>query len=675
MRRAFSTVAKQVVPKFEEPSVLFNFVVRDHNQGAFRNGQIPTDAEAMEVATQFDSLNQKGLAYFSRFESGGQEFGSYTMSFRNPVDLLKQYVAAMPNGTEIRSLTRGGYGNSVAPLNPKDLEKWMGLVNESTNGRTAFKIFDYNTFLPELQHCTQTAKQLGAKVEIAIPHSPEESYQPFFQKKVEEAAKFAAENGAGLSVKRMVAGLTVEEVRKVAHVVFAAAQKYGIKSVGLHAHGDVPAAVAEFAKIGHDYGIQTNVDFVHRGSGPRSDAPGTFSNIYDIGEQLAKRGIVVDLSAAQLGTLSDIDKLQQGRDKKYSAIRTGGAWTDSAKIAMGMPDGGESYSVEAIEKSSYSKKAGMDKQLANDIFEVYYKEFRERFGMPTSVTPGHKRIETGSIYSIEKTIDSVTQECTVDGKVDLSKVAKAIKGLTHQQLYSGMSPEIIDAFRNNELPQPLSQDAFKFICSEHMKNTLKQGAFKDLPQESKDALISMADNSKAVEEFAKKLVKEKLLPEAVLVGKDEKFCKESLIQASGAREYLESQKAPERYTTCYQAISARVEQGAAVANIANAAIIAAALTGGDTVYVDGSYRGSLPSAAGLTKEEHKKACADFYSKNHVDLSQKKAALPSNVNLLGFGTDGLFAGSVVDAKDAMDRPGAKIEPLESSAIVVAKEKTL
>lgn len=658
-KTAFSTASKILLPK--KPTFQANYVIRDHNQGAFTNGQVPTDPAALEVLTHFDSLNQQGPEHFGRLETGGQEYGSYVMSFRDLTELFAKVLEATPNGTEFRSLTRGGYGNSVAPLHAGDLEKYLEFVNEKTKGRTAFKVFDYNTNIAEMEHCVQTLKKVGAKIEIAVPHTPEESYQPFFAKKMEEAAKLAAAVGADLSVKRMVTGLGVEDAKRVGGVVFPLALKYGIGSVGLHAHGNVPEAAAEFVKSGIDHGVSTNTDFVHKGSG------GTFPNIYDLGDALAKRNYNLEFSPKQLATLGEIDSIQQGRDKSYAAIRVGGAWSEKAKVEMGMPDGGESYSVEAIGKSKYSKFAGVSPANALDIFEVYYKEFRERFAMPTSVTPGHKRIETGTIFSIEKTLETILPECKNQDGIDFAKMAKMLKAQSHEQLYSGLNVDIVDAFRNDKLPQKLSEEAMKFLCAEHMKTTLKQDAFKGLHQEAKDLLVAASFNSEAVQDIAKKLVQEDKLPKEVLTAKEDKFCPISLVQASGERTYLESDKAPERFKTCHEKISARVAEGAKVSSITNAAIVAAALTGGDTVYVDGSYRGAKPSAEGLSAAEHKKATAEFYSKNAVDLSANKSySLPLPGKLMELGADGYFSGSVVN-ESGDDQPGKVIQPTGKSGL--------
>ena len=46
------------------------------------------------------------------------------------------------------------------------------------------------------------------------------------------------------------------------------AKKHGIKDISLHAHGDVPSAVAMFLKTASQYDVDiVRGDIVHRGSG------------------------------------------------------------------------------------------------------------------------------------------------------------------------------------------------------------------------------------------------------------------------------------------------------------------------------------------------------------------------------------------------------------------------
>lgn len=76
---------------------------------------------------------------------------------------------------------------------------------------------------------------------------------------------------------------------------------------------------------------------------------------------------------------------------------------------MGMPDGGEAYTVEAIIKAKIPELLSVDISKAKDIFQEYYKEFRARFGMLVSVTPGHKRIEEGAITSMLNTTEWIKE--------------------------------------------------------------------------------------------------------------------------------------------------------------------------------------------------------------------------------------------------------------------------
>jgi hypothetical protein len=440
----------------------------------------------------------------------------------------------------------------------------------------------------------------------------------------------------------MVAGLTVEEAKTIAHTLFPAALKYGIVNVGLHAHGDVPASAAEFIKIGMDYGIKVNTDFVHDGSGPTPNSPGTFPSMKGIVKELAARGVDIELTPKQLENLAKIDKLQRERGKEYVALRVGGAWSEEKKIAMGLPDGGESYSVETIVKSQYSKElkkhfvGAKDEDIFNiakDIFEVSYKEFRERFGMPTGVTPRHKRIETGAIHSADKIIGLITQECVEGNVINQDKLSKLMKSKSYDDLYSGLNSDIVDAFRNDKLPQKLEESALRFLCSENMKNTLKQDSFKGLDQETKNSLIEKAyDREKVMEEIRVRGLENKGLPKEITAGSDDKFSNVSLLQASGKREYLESDKAPERYKASYAKISANVEKGAEVSDINAAAIFAATLTAGETTFVDGTFsrkneKGEelgLPSAKGLSVKEHQEECKKFYTENRANFSANLA---------------------------------------------------
>mmetsp|Transcript_31121 Transcript_31121/g.28320 ORF Transcript_31121/g.28320 Transcript_31121/m.28320 type:complete len:134 (-) Transcript_31121:1565-1966(-) len=133
------------------------------------------------------------------------------MSGRNPGDLYAQLHKYAPD-TWLRSLTRSCYGNSVFPLHPNDLRKWFSFVH--TRGKKViFKVFDYNTNFDEMAVALQILTEIGATIEIAVPHSPDPQYTPFFNKKIEDAAKKAQEIGATLSVKRMVNGLGADEAR------------------------------------------------------------------------------------------------------------------------------------------------------------------------------------------------------------------------------------------------------------------------------------------------------------------------------------------------------------------------------------------------------------------------------------------------------------------------------
>lgn len=108
------------------------------------------------------------------------------MSGRNPGELYSKLHEHAPD-TWLRSLSRSCYGNSVFPLHPNDLKKWYSFVHNHGK-KVIFKLFDYNTNFEEMEIALQTLRDIGATVEIAIPHSPDPQYKEFFYRKIEDAA-------------------------------------------------------------------------------------------------------------------------------------------------------------------------------------------------------------------------------------------------------------------------------------------------------------------------------------------------------------------------------------------------------------------------------------------------------------------------------------------------------
>jgi hypothetical protein len=652
----------------EEAKFTLNYVGRDINQSVYRNDQNQTDPEYLEILRLFGQLNDKGAKIFGYFETGGQEPGSHFMNYRNPDELFTKLTENASSNVEFRHLIRGAYGNSTEPLHGDDLEKWVNYVNSATQGKTVFKVFDYNSNIAEFEECVKIIKASGAKVEIAIPHSPDEEKgcKDFFKAKVEELCEFAGKNGADISVKRMVAGLKVEEAEEIADIVFSTAKRHGIQKVGLHAHGDNPEAVAAFIKKGIDNGISVNADFGYEGSN-------AFPSAKSIVQALEKMGVESGITKEQVDVLDSMNDTQVKRDQKYEFVKARTGWTTEQKEKMGMPDGGESYSLEAIEKTGTSALGGYLKSLAmhlkgkeendithndifdekvfnmaKDVFEVAYLETRKRFGMPTGVTPGHKRIETLTIYAANKVVDSIITDCiSSDKTLDREKLSELISSKTHQDLYSGAgksSPDIIDAFRNDLLPKKLDKDAMVFLCSEHMQKTLTQKAFDGLTKEEKGSIITEIEKSYGeTAEFYKnneqtrhddvfKKVKEFVdagkLPSEVLTSKDEKFNPISLMQAHGRREYVEGAKAREKFTKCLDELKEKVSQGAEVTDETKQATFAATLALGNINYVNGitydnhvvdengkNVTPGVPSAKDYaTKEEFSQAKKEFLTK-------------------------------------------------------------
>jgi len=578
------------------------------------------DPRYFQIAYLWNHGNKVGdQKIFGHLETGGQEPGKTAMSGRNPGDLYAKLHEVAPD-TWLRSLSRGAYGNSVFPLHTNDLTKWYNFVNKHGQ-KVIFKVFDYNTNIREMENALQIISKMGAPIEIAVPQSPDAQYFEYFEKKWEEAAKKAKEYGATLSIKRMVAGLSEDEAKRVADIAIPIAQKYGVTDVTLHAHGDVSAAIAAFISAGVQYGLE-NVrgDIVHKGSGGgKPNSPPTFPNFYETADRLAQLGVKINVSQDQLDILRKIDEIQHVRDQKFACIRTSGAFSIPDKVAMGMPDGGEFYTVEAIIKAKLPEKLGISLEKAKDLFQEYYKEFRQRFGMMVSVTPGHKRIEEGSITSMLNTLE-VIKDLAKELKINISELTqtdlrKKIRTLPYETLYGNLNPKTIDAVRNNHLPIKLSNDTFEFICRTHMRNVLKQAAFKDLDQSVIAALIQNAPFVEKIEQIATPLVKEGKLPKYALQPRNESFHPLSLLQAAGLREYTENAGSLETGSQLREAVDRYHRQGSPVedfyGSLDNAECIGI-LTGTTTYISATSLRGPLPTPEGLSKKQYDRELAIYY---------------------------------------------------------------
>lgn len=417
--------------------ILFHLVFRDDTQGKDQNKKTdrthPVVAEAYRL---WNELNEIGSYKFAGYiEAGGQSYGSTVMSYNSILKILLQFIESAPD-TEIRSLARAVYVNSTFPHSAAGDESDLYLSYKFLHDvvdKLVERLFDYNCNIEEMQPAIDVLLRLKAKIEFAIPHSPEGSYQPHFRRSVEKIAKIAGEYGADIAIKRMVDGLTPQEVYKFADFFFITAMQNGIKRATLHAHGEVNDAAAAFILKGVEHQIPVvGVDIIHKGSGGfTSDGkllPGTFPHIEAICKKLAESGLYLPISARQWESLRRIDELFQSLDITFSAAAVGKShFTTPDKVKMGLPNGGESHTIAALhkkyhitsvttnaagEKQQISEQLSLTEQLGIsfeklcDLFVPCYIQTRERFGGVTSVTPGHYRIQNATIKLIQNTIGS-----------------------------------------------------------------------------------------------------------------------------------------------------------------------------------------------------------------------------------------------------------------------------
>lgn len=619
----------------EEPAkktqIKFNFVGRDHDQGAYQNLQNRSfDEEFVNTIKTWNDINKRGEYQIAgSLETGGQEFGACAMSGVRVDEFLKRLHELSPD-TEKRSLSRGLYGNSTFPLHSEELKFWYGFVKKYGE-KVAFKLFDYNTNLNELRKAAHILMEQDSPTEIAIPHSPEESYQPFFEQKVKEAAVFAKRYGAKtLSAKRMVTGLTTEEAIKIADILCQAAIENGIEEVTLHSHGKNSAkALAAFTKRASEYGIAVvSVDVAH-------DKSGTFPGLNDTYQEMLNVGLDISLSEEQLQAFDDINKNMQKRDKDYEGVRVGGTWSEEDKVLMGMPDGGEAYTVKALDDSFLAQDLKISKENLYDNFVVFYRFTRDIFGNMTSVTPGHKRAETATILAMQNCKDEIQKFAERKGvPVALLKredYLQLISTLPVEKLYAGLSDEIVDALRNDELPLRLSDETFEFLCKSHMENTLKQKGFAALDDDTKRQIISASASKEEVRKIVTPLVENGTLPEAVLsdVSSGAAYHPLSLIDHSGKRLYTEDAKVKNRIPEYEKKLDEMAKKGIKIGD-RDAALAELVLTG-DPKYLNASLTvGKRPSAKGLTKTEYNEAVLKYMGKIPSDKKSEKNEVPGLV---------------------------------------------
>jgi len=186
---------------------------------------------------------------------------------------------------------------------------------------------------------------------------------------------------------------------------------------------------------------------------------------------------------------------------------------------------------------------------------------------------------------------------------------------SYEQLYGNLNPKTIDAVRNNFLPIPVSQETLEFICRTHMRNVLKQTAFKDLDQSTINSLIQNAPFVEKIQEITTTLVKEGKLPKHTLQLRSEPFHPLSLLQAAGLREYTENSGSLESGSLLRESVDRYHRQGSPIedfyGSLDNAEAIGI-LTGTTTYISTTALRGSLPTPEGLTKKQYDRELAIYY---------------------------------------------------------------
>lgn len=617
-----TTPSPQILLPGSSTQLQVNEVERDDAQGKRLSKTDRINPRRGLAKQKWLSLKDHGPDIFGTSETGGQVFGSVAMDRESLSDFLRWLNDVAP-GLQYEYLTRGPNGNGTFCLDEEGLKFWHTYLSSYVDNLKA-RVFEYNTNIPEMMGAVKILHKLGTAMEIAIPHSPESGYQKHFLKSVAEVAKVAAEYGADVVIKRMVAGLSCKEVHTFGPKVFSILRDLGITKATLHAHGKSSApATALFVKYGIEYEIPVvGIDTTHLGSGG-FDAKGkmlagTFPAVQDLCEELEKLKIPSPVTDAQWRILEERDLLLQKVNQDYVIISVNSVWTEKEKIEMGMPDGGESYTDVELKKSKFAQELGIDYDKACRLLVPFYVEFRSRFGGITSVTPGHKWIETGTILSMMRMIPKL-KELALEKGIECSKLSNAdVKGLlskmSYMDLYDGlgireMDPVTIDSLRNFKVPQGMPKKGEVFLSAKQMRNTLKQGAFSELGSDVKSQIIDASHSKNQVEAIAGPLVKEGVLPKEVLK-KDEKDSKEplSLIQNSGKRMYLESAGARKRLVEYRAAIEGYVKEGLDISKIGTMDdALAVALVTGDPEYVKTTILyGPVPSAEGLNQEQYQK---------------------------------------------------------------------
>lgn len=531
---------------------LFNHVWRDLTQVKNGNAEDAFHPLVQNAVALVAATNQFETPVYRAFEYGGQQPGSTAMKGLLPGDemaILRSILGDIP----LRVLFRGMNGNSLGAHTPESLEKWIGYLKPYG---VILKQFQYICDPDELAPSIEIASRLSVAQEVAIPHSPDAGYLSFFEHSLNQLGPMAASVGS-ISIKRMVAGLTEREVMELAKIFFPKAAQLAIPKVTLHAHDDVNEACALFLQLAAEYGEKLNfafepsVDVAHKGSGEVGH-PDLFPTIFDIAEILDKKGYSLPISDEQYQLIAASDKAFDAVDQAYAAVNIPtNAFTRKERVHMGMPDGGYFYSYQAVVQARFHENVDLTKEQALKLFIPCYIFFRKAFGMPTSVTPGHKRIEMGTIVMMRNMMEKLIAAAKKDKKPlptwSEEEVIAFLEKQDYHDLFANMDAATIDAFRNYYLPQPLTDRAKAFLSEAHMTNFLKQPLFDFLDPEEKDELIVNALSKDHVLRITEKLVAEKKLP-AVCLSSQTTDLRHSLYHAAGRRAYIESARATDQFT-------------------------------------------------------------------------------------------------------------------------------
>ncbi|MBT4921553.1 MAG: hypothetical protein HON23_00895 [Rickettsiales bacterium] len=535
----------------------FPLVIRDRGQSGRRNA----DTAFFDPYGRYTHHVHSGFKKPSYIEDGGQTSNASMEIAERPASEGLSQVAIDTRSGPIRYLTRHT-GNRLKPMHKDDLQRWYRYVDRH-GVNVIFKLFHFNNKFRELEQAIDIIVRNNYKLELAIPHTPGSEHMPFFIRKVREAILILKDIPEGkLSVKRMVTGLTIEEAREMAHIIFPLALEHGVDEVSLHAHGNcngmIAKACAEFIAIGIEHGIKAvNADTV-----PGLKYQNTlFPTVADITHELYNaHGIEARPRGEELERFDEINHIQGHIvEPSLAGVNVSGFWSDHDKLFMGMPDGGESFSVAAIQRSGICTSLNINLQQAGQIFKFYYRNNRDNIST-NSVTPGHAIVETMTNIQISNTIDDIKKFAASKGKavysLDQDELRElydtALKSIPLKKLYANIPADYIDTFRDgvsddDAYSRPFSPEIKELLCEMHMEHVLKQDTFKDLSQDLKDRLVSASRSKQEVCHIvlvARHQAEPSLLHD-MLLDDTQPYNQRSLVQAAGGREYIEMDKVGE----------------------------------------------------------------------------------------------------------------------------------